>query len=138
MTAAIALLLFACDAASERGVATGIVAADNAGDIERVVSYYAPNAVLVPPGEPEVKGIDQIRPRYEHLFATFAPRIEARIDDADVYGAFAIVRGHNGGKLEPKDGSAAKSLDDDFFMMLRCEGDRWRIDHLMWHPAPKR
>jgi uncharacterized protein (TIGR02246 family) len=127
----------ACDADAAREVATGIVAADNAGDIERVLAYYAADAVLVPPGEAEVAGRDAIRPRYEKLFFTFRPRIELRIDETVVEGDSALVRGHNGGTLEPKDGSPSKALDDDFRMKLRCEGKLWRIAHLAWQPASK-
>jgi hypothetical protein len=34
-----------------RAVASGIVAADNRRDAERVLAYYAADAVLMPPGE---------------------------------------------------------------------------------------
>ena len=130
------VLLAACDAAGAREVATGIVAADNAADIERVLGYYAPEAVLQPPEEPEIK-LPEIRPRYERLFATFRPKIELSITSVNVQGEIAILQGHNGGKLEAKDGGPAKKLDDDFVMVMRCDSGRWRISHLMWQPAPK-
>ncbi|MEO8500799.1 MAG: hypothetical protein ABI565_07775 [Vicinamibacteria bacterium] len=38
-------------ASDVRAVATGIVAADNERNIEQVLSYYAPDAILMPPGE---------------------------------------------------------------------------------------
>ena len=130
------LLLAACDVAGARETAAGIVAADNASDIERVLGFYAPEAELLPPGEPEVKG-EAIRLRYERMFATYRPKIEIRIDHATVQGDIGIVQGHNGGKLEAKDGSAGKALDDDFVMMLRCDSGRFRITRLMWQPATK-
>jgi acetoin utilization deacetylase AcuC-like enzyme len=62
-------------AAYVRAVAEGIVAADNARDLERVLGYYAPRATLMPPGEPPVTGHEAIRPRYEQLFRSFDPQI---------------------------------------------------------------
>ncbi len=50
-----------------------IVAADNARDLERVLSYDAADAMLLPPGEPPVQGGDAIR-------------------------SLAYVRGRNGGE----------------------------------------
>ena len=139
MTAAIAfVLLAACDAGTARQAASAIVAADNAGDLEGVLACYTPDAQLQPPGEDAVRGREAIKARYETLFATYAPKIEMRIDDVNVSGALAFVRGHNGGVLRPKAGGAPKALDDNFVMLLQCDADRWRISNLMWQQASKR
>ena len=126
-------------AADVRAVAEGIVAADNARDIERVIGYYAPRATLMPLGEPPVTGHEAIRPRYEQLFRSFDPQIEARIDEVCVDGALAVVRGHNGGKLVPRGGGEPRTLDDVYLMVLERDDERrWHIRHLMWHPASRR
>lgn len=117
-----------------RAVATGIVEADNARDLARVLGFYAADATLIPPGEAPVSGHAAIRPRYERLFADYQPAIEARIDEACAGDGFAFVRGHNGGRLSPRGGSPARDLDDDYLMLLRRGADgSWRITHLMWH-----
>ena len=117
-----------------RAVATGIVAADNQRDIERVLAYYTADAVLMPPGEPPVVGRDRIRPRYEALFASFTPEIEARVEEACVEAGMGFVRGHNGGRLVPRGSGEARALDDTYLMLLRLEArGTWRISHLMWH-----
>ncbi|MEW5917400.1 MAG: hypothetical protein AB1762_13400, partial [Gemmatimonadota bacterium] len=51
-----------------REVAEGIIAADNERAIDKVLSYYADDALLMPPNEPSVSGVAAIRPRYEALF----------------------------------------------------------------------
>lgn len=128
--------------AAVRRVAEGIIAADNARDIERVLSLYAPDAVLMPPGEAPVQGRAAIRPRYEGLFAAYTPAIEGRIDELAVDGTTAFVRGHNGGRLVPLGDALPRELDDVYLMLLRREKDgAWRISHLIWHrasPAPSR
>jgi uncharacterized protein (TIGR02246 family) len=130
-----------CDAGAEavrevRAVAEGIIAADNARDIERVLGYYADDAVLMPPGEQPVTGRDAIRPRYEQLFAQFNPEIEAHVLEACAGASFAFVRGQNGGRLVPRAGGNPRDLNDVYLMLLRRDaGAGWRISHLIWHPA---
>lgn len=117
-----------------RAVAAGIIAADNARDIDRVLGYYAADAILMPPGEAAVAGRAAIRARYEALFADFDPRIEARVDEACAGSGLAFIRGHNGGQLAPRRGGEPRSLDDEYLMLLRLDDDGvWRISHLMWH-----
>ena len=117
-------------------MAAGIVEADNASAIERVLDYYAPDAMLLPPGEAPVSGRPAIRPRYERLFAAFAPEIAGRVDEVCVSGSIAFVRGHNGGRLRSRTAGADRALDDVYLMLLRVGADgRWRISHLMWHRA---
>jgi hypothetical protein len=87
-------------------VASGIVDADNARDLERVLGYYAADAVLLPPGE---------------------------VCAGD---GLAFVRGRNRGRLVARAGGAARELDDVFVMLLRRgTGGAFRISHLIWHRA---
>jgi uncharacterized protein (TIGR02246 family) len=128
-----------CDAAASparevAAVATGIIEADNAGAIERVLAFYAPDAVLLPPGQPPVVGVATIRPRYEAMFAAFTPELSARVDEACASGTLAYVRGHNRGRLVSRGGGRDQVLDDPYLMLLaRAVDGRWRITHLMWH-----
>lgn len=118
-----------------RAVADGIIAADNARDLARVMDSYAADAWLLPPNDVPVRGHAAIRPRYETLFSGFIPAIEGRIDEVCVSGSIALVRGHNGGRMISRSGAPPRLLDDAYLMTLRFEPDlRWRISHLMWHP----
>lgn len=124
------------DVLAVRAVADGIVDADNQRDIERVMSYYAPDAWLMPPNAAPVRGHAAIRPRYEVLFAGFNPAIQGRIDEACVSGGTAFVRGHNGGRMQSRSAAPSRTLDDVYMMLLRADATgRWRISHLIWHSA---
>lgn len=118
-----------------RAVADGIIAADNERDIDRVMSYYAEDAWLMPPNAAPVQGHSAIRPRYETLFSGFSPAIEGRIDEACVSGSTAFVRGHNGGSMKSRASTPDRALDDSYLMLLKLDAGRWRISHLIWHSA---
>jgi ketosteroid isomerase-like protein len=120
-----------------RAIASGIVEADNARDLERVLGHYAADAVLMPPGEGPVSGLAAIRPRYVSLFEGFDPQIVLQIDEACVGGdGLAFVRGRNRGRLLARAGGAGRELDDVFVMLLRrATGGSFRISHLIWHRA---
>jgi ketosteroid isomerase-like protein len=121
------------DSAAVHAVAAGIIAADNAGDIVTVLGYYADSAMLLPPNEPPVAGITEIRHRYEGLFNAWQPAIEGRVDEVVVSGEMAWVRGHNGGTLRSlTPGTADRALDDTYLMTLRRRGGTWQIARLMW------
>lgn len=124
----------AADSVAVERVAEGIIAADNARDIDAVLASYAPDAVLHPPGEAPVRGRAAIRPRYEALFAGFDPAIVARVDEISVCGDLAVVAGHNGGALRARDGAESRRLSDAYVMVLERTAEGWRIARLMWHP----
>lgn len=119
-----------------RAAASGIVLADNARDADRVLSFYAPDAVLMPPNEEPVTGVTAIRPRYEQLFTNFDPAIETRIDEVCVSHDIAFVRGRNGGQLKGRGSNPSRTLDDTYFMVLHTDDQgKWKITHLIWHPS---
>ena len=122
------------DSAAVRDVATGIIEADNARDLVRVLGYYAPDATLHPPGESPVSGRDQIRPRYQGLFAQYDPAIVLEIGAVDLCGDLAVVSGRNTGVLRGRGGAADRRLGDAFVMVLRRAGREWSITRLIWHP----
>lgn len=122
------------DVAAVRATATGIVEADNQRALDRVLDFYADDAILLPPGEAAVAGKPKIRPRYESLFAGFDPKIVGRIDQVCASGATAFVRGWNGGRMAAHDGGKDRALDGTYLMLLRRDADqKWRISHLIWH-----
>lgn len=119
-----------------RAVAEGIIAADNAREIQRVLSFYAADAILMPPGEQPVTGRESIRPRYEELFSRFNPEIERHVEEACAGARLAFVRGRNGGRLASREGGGSRMLNDVYLMVLQRDSrGEWRISHLMWHPG---
>jgi uncharacterized protein (TIGR02246 family) len=125
-------------ASAVRLVAERIIAADNRRDIAAVMALYSQAAWLLPPMEPPVQGHDNIRPRYERLFAGFSPAIDGHIDDVCVSGTIGVVRGHNRGSMRGLNGQPSRTVDDVYLMVVTRERDeQWRISQLIWHPPSK-
>ncbi len=115
-------------------VAHGLMAADNARDADRVMALYAPDAVMLPPGEPPVEGIAALRPRYEAFLRTHEPALAFTIEETVVVGDLAYVRGRTGGTIRGPEG-AERAIDDVFLMVLRRLDGGWKISRLMFHPV---
>ena len=125
-------------ASAVRLVAERIIAADNDRDIAAVMALYSRDAWLLPPMEPPVQGHNNIRPRYEGLFAGFSPAIEGHIDEICVSRTIGVVRGHNSGRMRGRNGQPSRTVDDVYLMIVKREPDRqWRISQLIWHPQSK-
>ena len=119
-----------------QGLFDRLMAADNRGDVEAVVACYADDAVLLPPGGESTKGVENIRPSYESLFASNRLEVRMEVESIEVKGSLAFSRGFTRGRIVPKDGSPPRELHDRYLMVLR-QGPRgeWKIAALMWSPA---
>lgn len=120
-----------CDQDSVREVVDGIIAADNVEDIERVLAYYATDAVLIVPDGPDVVGLAAIRNHYENLFANADFVIVPRIDEIVLDRDRAIVRGMNR-VMTTSNGEDRLCVASKYLMTLKREESRWKIAHLMW------
>ncbi len=120
--------------AAARAVVEGLVAADNAADLGAALAAFAPDAVLLPPGEAPLAGAATLRSRYGALFAAWQPALDGHVDSACVAGPVAFVEGHNGGRMRGKARGAARAIDDEYWTILRQESGAWRISVLAWRP----
>lgn len=111
-----------------------LVAADNARDLEGVLSSYVDDVVWLPPAGPALQGKAAIRPRYEELFSRYAVELTSDTVEASAVQDLGFVRGSTRGTLRPLGGGAAITVDDKFLALVRCERGTWRVSHLTWSP----
>ncbi len=125
------------EAKKVKAVVTGIIDADNDRNLVEVLRLYEKDAILFPPGESEVKGVESIKPRYERLFNDFELKITTIIAEIEVADHWAYVRGANFGKLKSLSGGEERQLSDVYLMILhKNDQGIWRIARLIWHSAP--
>lgn len=112
----------------------GIIDADNRGDINQVLSFYTENAVLVPPGRPEIAGTSNIRTNYENIFATSSLNLRIRTDSVVILDKNARAYGITYGQVTSIADGNVRDVNDSFVIELERSGDAWKITRLTWSP----
>jgi ketosteroid isomerase-like protein/quercetin dioxygenase-like cupin family protein len=86
------------------------VAAVNAGDLEAALDIFAPDAAVMPPGQPALQGA-ALRAWFTHVFANFSLHgFEIRPDAGEQYGNAVIEHGNWNATLQPKNGSPSQPV----------------------------
>lgn len=102
----------------------------NAGDLEGFMRLIGEDAVFLPPGEPSLNGIAEIRAWYEGLFANFDIALEHIPGPVEVAGSLIIHRGVARGRLTPRAGGDPITFDNKYLFVLRVRTDgsleHWR------------
>jgi uncharacterized protein (TIGR02246 family) len=128
----------ACSSSREAIAAAPLLLIDNNNrrDVEGVLAGYTDDAVWLSPDQPAVRGRANFRPRYESLFHDNRLAYSAEITEARSDGSLGYAWGKIRGTSTPIDGSAARSVDDTFLAITRCESGRWLVSRLIWSHAP--
>ncbi|MCI0697491.1 DUF4440 domain-containing protein [candidate division KSB1 bacterium] len=115
-----------------------LMAADNAGGVDQIMSFYADDAITMPPNDNIVIGKEAIAARYKAGFAKFKMEVSLSSDELEICGDWAFNRGKTSGRLIWHDGSNPTPLNDKYLMILRRQaGKSWKIARLMWSHYPK-
>jgi uncharacterized protein (TIGR02246 family) len=108
-------------------------AAINAGVLDRWASFVADDAVIMPPDEPPIIGIDAIRPRYAAVFEAYSFRFTGRAEDITVAGRLAVVRASIEETLTPTSGGEPTNLRGAWLLVLKKQPDgSWKLWRNMW------
>lgn len=139
LCAALLLVFTACTSKPNPHVsdaATAIRAADTAlqkavadRDLEKIVSHYADDAVLMPTAEPIVVGKAAIRKEWAHILAipNFQNRSELTKIDASSGGDMAYTMGSYVATLMGEDGNLATEPGKWMSVWRRQPDGSWRI-----------
>lgn len=133
------IVLCACSSSTDQtrneilAVVTGILNADNHADIEKVLSFYHTDAVLMPPLRDEIKGKENIRRNYEAIFATSLLSLTPEIEEITITKDFALCKGRTKGEVVMKADSSTRPINDKFMMILKKEEGSWKIKTLIWN-----
>jgi len=109
-----------------------IINADNNADIQKVVSLYTNDAILLPSGKPNISGQEAIRKNYETIFSTSKMQLSADILETITLKNFTIIRGNTVGKIFLFKDSTTLTVNDKFLMVLKNAAGKWKIHRLMW------
>ena len=114
-------------------VLAGVIAADNASDVERIVAFYEDDALLLPPASPAVAGKAAIKKRYRQGFEKARLELAFHSEETLVAGAWAFDRGLTQGRNVWRDGREPTKFEHKYLMILKRQPDgAWKIARLIW------
>jgi len=112
-------------------------AAIDAGVLDRWASFVAEEAVILPPDEPPIIGMEEIRPRYAAVFDAYSFQFEGEGQEITVAGRLAVLRASIEETLTPKAGGEPIQLRGAWLMVLREQADgSWKLWRNMWSVFP--
>ena len=105
----------------------------NAGDLERLVSFYAEDAVDMPPGVPALEGIDAITSDLQYILDEFEAHHETSIVDIKIGGDLALERANYIMTLTPKAGGDNITEIGKHIVVRQRVGDKWMVLWEIWN-----
>jgi len=108
----------------------------NAGDFERLVSfYYAEDAVVMPPNQPILEGREAILANFKKSREQFDEHCDSSVtEDVLVYGDLAVARGTDTGTNTPKVGGEPIKYNIKWVIAFERQSDgTWKFVYEIWN-----
>jgi ketosteroid isomerase-like protein len=105
--------------------------------LEKVLSLYTDNAVLIPPAGPNIYGKENIRTNYEGLFGANSLKITNEIWETIISGTWAYSTGANCVTVTSKTDGTKGTAYSKYLMVLKMgQQGQWKISRLIWANQP--
>ena len=130
---ALLALLAGCQAAPDRTLQDWAQAMSRA-DVDGAVACHAAGAVWLPPGAAPIDGTAAIAQQCREQNAAGAMSMRLSIEEQQIEGERALLRGTLQSQLTARDGSVVRR-EDRLSAVLRLEHGCWRIVQLAWQPT---
>jgi ketosteroid isomerase-like protein len=104
------------------------------GDVPTIMSYFADNAVLMPPNEPSLFGKKELEEWHREYFAAFkVVTLDQTEREVTVFGQHAIERWAYLVAIQSVGGEDRIRDDGRFLTLWEQEGNVWRIAQSMFN-----
>jgi uncharacterized protein (TIGR02246 family) len=101
-------------------------------DINALLGLFTDDPVLMPQGQPVVKGMEAIRSLYEAFFETYSVKGECTVEDIEVSGDLGYIWVSYTLTATPKmEGEEINENSKSVFIVRRQAGNAWKIARLM-------
>lgn len=112
------------------------------GDADGVAAQYTEDAILMGPNKPAVVGRKAIADNFRPFFAAFRGELSQDIEEVEVLGDQAYMRGRLHIKVTAKKGSAKAEMHGKYIVIARRDTDGvWRFARDIYNfdqPTPTR
>ena len=124
----------AADLAALEANAEAYEAAYAAGDADALAALHADDAIRRPPNAPLVMGQEAIRAAYQTTFEQFAAKITLSLEEVEVAGDWAFVRGTSPVTATPKAGGEPLQDEGKYLSIRKRQPDgSWKIFRTIWN-----
>jgi uncharacterized protein (TIGR02246 family) len=123
------------DIEATRNWLKGNFAAADSGDLERYLTFFADDVILMPPNEPIIQGISAIREMAQPYFEQVNTQREFSIEEIKVAGDFAFLRINSEEKytLKTGEGEPVEASFKAVFLLQRMNDGAWLCTHSIWN-----
>lgn len=133
------------DSAADRQAIAAVTAqfeaAENAGDVERMLPLFADDMIIMSPNAPAFSGADRIAAAMRAFHEAFTVQVEYRSEEIATFGDWGFDRGSERFTLTPKSGGDPISVNGKYLWLYRRQSDgSWKQSRVMWNssdPLPK-
>ena len=116
------------DTAAIHAIWSSYASSLEAGDIDAWLSLWTEDGVQMPPGEPAMVGMDQIRNRNGTALDLFSVEIDISVEEVRFVDDWAFSRGTYTATFSPKNGDEPNPVDGKFMTILvRQPEGGWKI-----------
>lgn len=120
------------DVAAIRQLIDGFVAAYNAKDAEKAVSYFSGAATLMPPNSSAVHGPESIKGYYQIRFGQGATDLRVEPGEIQGSGSLAYIVGTYSLRLAPEGGPETRDRGKFVWIARNMPGNNWRFEVHIW------
>lgn len=107
-------------------------AALRGNNVEALVALYAPDGVFMRENLPAVVGTEALRAAYRQVFATLKVDLAFEIQETEVVGDLAWLRGVSRGRIRTLSTGAEATESFNQLVVFRRLGGVWRIRSYMY------
>jgi uncharacterized protein (TIGR02246 family) len=112
---------------------TNALAAFNAADLDKHIQFYAEDAVLIIPNEPEAIGNEAIRSRIQEMFNQFIIQEENVFEDVKVSSDLAVAHLTWSSIVTPKTGGEPSEYYGNWILVFDKQFDAaWKVIYSIW------
>lgn len=110
-----------------KNVVFAVEEASDAGDLDRLMEFYADDVVTMLPGMPPLRGKEAVRADWENFFNTYTVKGDSNLVYVDVSGDSAVRRMEWTNTLTPKDGGEQIVETGTCMVGFKKIGGEWKI-----------
>ena len=102
-------------------------------DLTAKMNLFTSDAVLMPPGEPNVVGLQAIRAWHEAAWSQTNYQCSGTVDEVQVLGEWGFVSGTFSGVVTISNGTSSRDSGKFFNVVQRQADGTWKIARAIWN-----